>query len=469
MGYGLRPQITRMAQIVRGAVRNRSGEFTSPTGGVKPSVRSNGGVKPSLRFKAAITLSLALLSVSAAIAQQQSVQDLLSQTDAVLQQMSELTGLPIKGTLNKQVVSRAEVQKYITDNLHDEMTPAEIHAQESLVRAFGLVPRDFNLEQFLIKFYTEQAAGFYDPKRKTMFIADWVPPEIQGMTLSHELTHALQDQNFDLDAYMHGARSDDDASAARQAVVEGYATAAMMQQALGGTELAQLPSLGPLLETLTSSQLESSPELSNAPKFFRTAALFPYVQGMGFIQAGLQQGGWKGLNAAFERPPETTREIFHPEVYFDHQALASVELSRPPALDGVRGLRFLTGNSLGELGYYSILDQLISEDEAKTLGPAWLADRYLLYEQSSGNEYTVVARTKWATAEQAQAFFRDYHTMLANKYSGLAASKRSSPDEFIGSAANGSVLLLRKDDECVWAEGVPAAKTETMLAWLRAL
>lgn len=420
-------------------------------------------------FPGAVLLSLLLLIATSAVAQQQSVQELLTQTDAVLQQMSQITGLPIKGRLNKQVVSRAEVQKYITDNLHDEMTPTEIHAQESLVRAFGLVPRDFNLEQFLIKFYTEQAAGFYDPKRKTMFIADWIPPEIQSMTLAHELTHALQDQNWDLDSYIHGARSDDDASAARQAVVEGYATAAMMQQALGGTELAQLPSLGPLLETLTSSQLESSPELSSAPKFFRTAALFPYVQGMGFVQAGLQQGGWKGLNAAFERPPTSTREIFHPEVYFNHQSLAGVELMHPPALDGVRGLRFLADNSLGELGYYSVLDQLVSEDEAKTIGPAWLADRYLLYEQSNGDGYTLVARTKWASKEQAKAFFRDYDTILTNKYSDLTTSQRSSPDEFIGSAANGSVLLLRKDDECVWAEGVPAAKTETMLAWLRAL
>ena len=69
-----------------------------------------------------------------------------------------------------------------------------------------------------------------------MFIADWVPPELQAMTLSHELTHALQDQNWDLESYLHAARDDDDATAARQAVVEGYATAAMMQQATGGAE-----------------------------------------------------------------------------------------------------------------------------------------------------------------------------------------------------------------------------------------
>jgi len=423
-----------------------------------------------IRFlTSAIALSLVFGCATVAVAQQQSVEELLTQADEVLQQMSQITGLAIKGQLNKRVVNRQQVATYIIQHLHEEMTPAEIHTQESLVRAFGLVPRDFNLERFLVKFYTEQAAGFYDPKRKTMFIADWVPPEMQAMTLSHELTHALQDQNWDLDGYMHGARSDDDASAARQAVVEGYATAAMLQQAAGGMELAQLPELGPLLETLTSSQLAESPELASAPQFFRTEVLFPYVHGMGFIQAGLRQGSWKDLNVLIQHPPLSTKQIFDPRVYFNHQSLPTVALPNPPALDGVSGLRFLTGNSMGELGYYALVGQLISEEEAKSVGMAWLADHYLLYERSGGDYYTLVARTRWTSPAQAQAFFRDYHLILANKYSDLTTSKSSGPDQFIGSASNGAVFLLRKDDECVWAEGVPAAKSEMMLEWLRAL
>ncbi|HMD85521.1 MAG TPA: DUF6782 family putative metallopeptidase [Terriglobia bacterium] len=407
--------------------------------------------------------------LSRADPQNASPQELLSQADEVLQQMSQITGLPIKGPLKKQVISRPEIEKYLTDNLHEEMTPGEIHAQEALVHAFGLVSRDFNLEKFLVSFYTEQAAGFYDPERKTMFIADWVPAEMQAMTLSHELTHALQDQNWDLDSYLHGARDDDDATAARQAVVEGHATAAMLQQVAGGADLGQLPSIAPLLEMVVHQQFEEYPAFSNAPYFFREEALFPYVQGMGFIQAGLQLGGWKDLKVLFEQPPQATKQIFEPQTYFNHQALPRVALAHPPALEGVAGLSFLSENSMGELGYYSLLAQLISEDEAKSVGQAWLADRYLLYERSGGNDYTLVARTRWTSAEQAQAFFRDYHTILTNKYSDLTTSKRSSPDEFIGSAANGAVLLLRKGDECVWAEGVPAAKAETMLAWLRAL
>jgi hypothetical protein len=420
-------------------------------------------------FARLVSLGLLLLFATTAVAQQQSAQELLSQADEVLQQMSEITGLPIKGPLKKQVISRPEIEKYLIQNLHEEMTPAEIHAQEALVRALGLVSRGFNLEQFLITFYTEQAAGFYDPKRKTMFIADWTPAESQGMVLSHELTHALQDQNWDLESYLHGAPGDDDATNARQAVVEGYATAAMMQQAAGGAELGQLPSIAPLLEMVVHQQFDEFPAFSSAPYFFRMQALFPYVQGMGFVQAGLQHGGWKGLNALFEQPPEYTKEIFEPQTYFSHQSGPQVALAHPPALEGVAGLQLLVENSMGELGYYGLLGQLISEDEAKALGPAWLGDRYLLYERSGGDDYTLVARTRWASTEEAQAFFRDYHTILANKYSDLTASKPSGPDEFIASAANGVTILIRNGNECAWAEGVPAAKAENMLEWLRAL
>jgi hypothetical protein len=190
---------------------------------------------------------------------------------------------------------------------------------------------------------------------------------------------------------------------------------------------------------------------------------------MGFIQAGLQAGGWKDLKVLFENPPDATRQIFEPQTYYNHQAFPKVALPHPPALEGAAGLRFLSENAMGELGYYCLLGQLISEDEAKAIGPSWLADRYLLYERSGGNDYALVARTRWTNPEASLAFFRDYHTILARKYPELSTDQRSGADLFRGTAANGVTLLLRKGDECVWAEGVPAAQADAMLAWLRAL
>jgi hypothetical protein len=422
-------------------------------------------------------LILGLLRVSAA--PQADAQWLLAQADEVLRQMSETTGLPIKAPLKKQLISRPEVEKYLTEDLHAEMTAREIHVQEATLKAFGLVSSEFNLEKFLIIFYTEQAAGFYDPRRKTMFIADWPTPEMQRLALAHELTHALQDQNFDMQKFLRATRDDDDATNTRQAIAEGHATAAMMQQLMAPVELANLPSLEPIMAQVIHQQFEEFPAFSKAPFFFRLQALFPYVEGMGFMQRGLQLGGWQKLNSIFADPPRTTKEIFEPGIYFEKRALPRVSLSPPAALANVPGLQVLAENVMGELGYYALLGQLVSEDEAKAVATGWLADRYILYEgppaaaglkpTHAGRDYALVGRTRWESSETALAFFRDYHTLLAHKYPELTPDKRSAADLFVGSAANGQVILLRKGDECLWAEGVPTEKTDAMLSWLESL
>ena len=396
-------------------------------------------------------------------------QDLLSQADAVLKEMSGITGLPILSPVKKQVVSREEVKQYLIESLHNDYSPEELHLEEASLKAFGLVPRDFDLQKFMVDFYTEQAAGFYDPRRKTMFIADWIPPDMQKMVLSHELTHALQDQSFDLEAYLHAVRGNSDATGAREAVVEGYATAAMLQESLGSVDLGAIPSLTSLMEPVLQQQIEQYPRFSTAPFFFRFEAMFPYLQGLGFIQQNLKGRSWKDLSALFTKPPSETREIFDPAVYLESRPLANVALPQPPALARIPDLHFLAGNSLGEIGYYELIGQFISEDEAKQLVPGWRADRFLLFENIKKNNYAIVVRSRWDSAEAALSFFRDYHAILAKKYPDLAPDKSSMDDLFVGSAANGEVIVLRAGEECLWAEGVPKDQLKAMIAWLRSL
>jgi hypothetical protein len=245
--------------------------------------------------------------------------------------------------------------------------------------------------------------------------------------------------------------------------------AAMMQHLVEPVELASLPSLEPLMAGIIHQRLEEFPAFSNAPFFFRMQALFPYVQGMGFMQRGLQLGGWERLNSLFATPPSTTKEIFDPVAYFDDKPLPTVSLPRPAALASVGGLRVLAENTMGQLGYYALLGQFISEDEAKAVGTGWLADRYILYEGPGANQFALVARTRWAGPEAALAFFRDYHTILAHKYPELAPDKRSGTDLYVGTTASGQVILLRRGDECLWAEGVPAEHADTILDWLKSL
>jgi len=41
------------------------------------------------------------------------------------------------------------------------------------------------------------------PKAHEFYIADWIPADEQRMVMAHELTHALEDQHFDIEPWVH--------------------------------------------------------------------------------------------------------------------------------------------------------------------------------------------------------------------------------------------------------------------------
>src|SRR5689334_5718796 len=123
---------------------------------------------------------------------------IVSTTAAVLKETSELRELPILKPVKSGAQSRAEIERMIIRNLDDDTTPAQMHAAEMTLKAFGLAPQDFSYRPFLIKLLTEQVAGYYDPKAQQFYLADWIELEGQKPVMAHELTHALQDQHFNL-------------------------------------------------------------------------------------------------------------------------------------------------------------------------------------------------------------------------------------------------------------------------------
>ncbi|HEY3582669.1 MAG TPA: hypothetical protein VGK82_19080, partial [Pyrinomonadaceae bacterium] len=152
---------------------------------------------------------------------------IVSTTDAVLKETSELRELSIMRPVKSGAQSRAEIERMIVRNLNEETTPAEMHATEALLRVFGLAPNNFEYRPFLIKLLTEQVAGYYDPKAQQFYLADWIELEGQKPVMAHELTHALQDQHFNLKRFDKWPKGDSDAELAAHALIEGDATLAM--------------------------------------------------------------------------------------------------------------------------------------------------------------------------------------------------------------------------------------------------
>ena len=438
------------------------------------------------RLSAVTVTVLFAVTAAAAVAQQQQdpqarQPDAALNADEIFLQMSRITGLPVKAPLKKERVSKIEVEKYLKENLAVEYTPAQIHGEEAALKAFGLVDADFDLQKFLVSLYTEQAAGYYDPRRKTMFTADWVEPDQQKMVLAHELTHALQDQSFDLWKFMHATPDNDDATAARQALVEGYATLAMIQAMLGSVPIEKLPSLDAMMEQVVNQQMTEYPIFSKAPFFLRFQVLFPYAQGMHFVHEGLVSGGWKRLNQIFDHPPATTSDIFQPDLYFKPaipgQSSVSVDLPAPPAIAHDSHLEQVESNFMGELGYYALIGQLLSQDAAAKVTKPWVADRYKVYDGPEPGQFMLLARTRWENEEAASAFCSDYRSILQKRWpetSGPASvgtstsHDRSKPVIFATQGPRQTMLLL-EGNECRWGEGVPAAQADAVTTWLEAL
>ncbi len=199
-------------------------------------------------------------------------EELFHSVDEILAFDSKQTGLPIKKQVKRRLTSRDEVVAYLTKHMKDEDVK-RLQRSELVLKKFGLLPREFDMEKLLVDLLREEVAGYYDPKTKTVNLLDWVPMEEQEPVLAHELTHALQDQAVGLDKWMKKGEKDlgeikkdptpddienDEIDDAREAVVEGQAQAMMFQYALApaGRSIADSPDL---VESMESETLTGTP------------------------------------------------------------------------------------------------------------------------------------------------------------------------------------------------------------------
>ncbi|HXX27105.1 MAG TPA: hypothetical protein VEI99_01510, partial [Terriglobales bacterium] len=186
----------------------------------------------------------------------QEAAELFRDIDAILKFASQDTDLPIKQEVKRRLATREEVVSYLEKSMAEDKDTERLRRSERVLKKFGLLPVDFDLEGFLVKLLREQVAGYYDPKTKTVNLLDWIGPEQQRPVMAHELTHALQDQSFGLQKWMKKGDIDldhkknptsedferDEESEARQAVVEGQAMVVLVDYMLAPTGQALLSS-----------------------------------------------------------------------------------------------------------------------------------------------------------------------------------------------------------------------------------
>jgi hypothetical protein len=379
--------------------------------------------------------------------------------DEVLQQVSEITGLKLLTPLKKTLRSREEIRAYVIREMDDEKNPAKRYAEARSAQAFGLIPKGFDLDNFMVDLLTEQIAGLYDPREREFYIADWIPLDDQRMVMAHELTHALQDQHFQIEKWVKAARPNDDAELARESVLEGSAMAAMIDFLLKGTghSLEDLPAIDP---SIFAADMSKSPKLQEAPQFLKDAMIFPYFGGLTFSAAILKPAGWNGLSAVFAKPPLSTQQILHPGLYKSGKPPTPVTIPSFEKLFGSDWAK-IDENVMGEFGWKEILKQFIGEERAKPLAAAWTGDRYVLYEQKQTKRLILVARLHLDSEERADRFFGEYSDALLKKYSVRENAPRRS--NFLSfDTPDGGVFFRCVGSECLSVEGTNRAVFDSM-------
>ena len=379
-----------------------------------------------------------------------SLADFAHAADEVLHDMSEITGLALREPLKKSLRSREEIRAYVIRQMDEDKDVAQRYADARAAEAFGLLPKNFDLDAFMVELLTEQIAGLYDPKAHEFYIADWIALDDQRMVMAHELTHALQDQHFHLEPWVKAARPNDDAELAREAFLEGSATAAMVDYLLQGTgkTVNSLPEFDPSIFT---GDLGSTPSLAKAPPFIKDSLLFPYFSGMTFAIAALKPAGWSSMGKVFAKPPVSSQQIMHPELYKTGRLAPPVTL---PNITGNLGKDWkkLDENLNGEFGWLEILKQFLGEARAKPLAAGWDGDRYQLFENQVSKRLLLVNRLHLSSGENAARFLGQYSELLEKKHAERSDLFRR-PNYFSFDTPDGGVFLRCAGNDCVTLEG----------------
>jgi hypothetical protein len=335
------------------------------------------------------------------------------ETTEILAQLSEITGFEVKYQVVEHTMKREDLKQYFDERINEVVKPEEIRIEELALKKFGFVPADFDLRKTTVDLMSEQAAAFYDYRKKKMVLLEGDPGTMRDMALVHELAHALADQHFNLEKFLRKAGSSDDSSLARMAVMEGQATWLMsefMAKRLGQS-LRDGGPMADMMSRMAGAAGSGFPIFSSVPLYMKESLVFPYAQGMQFQHKLIEKMGRDAFAEVFRRPPQTTREILHPEKY-----LAGVKSRKvkPPELARSRDWKLLAEGTIGEFDHRILLRQYAHSLELISMD--WTGGQYRLWENKKDQRVALAYASAWASDVAAGNFFRAYKDVLKKKW-----------------------------------------------------
>ena len=322
-------------------------------------------------------------------------------------------GLKYKNTVEVRLAGEGDFQQLLLKDFDKER--AGLTEQGEVLSALGLVTNGEDIVSDSRSMLEIGVVGFYDPETKQLVVRGTsISPYVREV-LAHELTHALDDQWFDLNRPQLD-NVDDETDFGFLALTEGNARR---------IENAYLASLSDEEQTQAVQEqqelISEHPELFSLPRILLTLLQAPYDDGLSFVQSLLSSGGQQALDHAFSSPPVTSEQILQPAKFVAGEGPFDVP---PPTPEG-------TASNVGVLGEL-LLQEMLSDSPFPSVDVTdavrgWGGDKYVTWRSASGASClrdTFVGDTTGDTSELIQAItsWADDHNGSVNTNGGGPAT-----------------------------------------------
>lgn len=349
----------------------------------------------------------------------------LKEADQIANDVAQIVGSKITREVKKGFKDKSELIGVLEKMFAKEYPPEKAYKDERLLKYLGLLPQNMSLTDSMKALLLEQIGGFYDPETKELYLikAGQIPmldnQMVRKTIMAHELCHAIQDMNLDLNLYMDEEKvKDDDQVAAFQAFIEGQATVVMMQYLfkLGPDKLPDFGAMRQYMEQSGDMMGMSFNEFKNAPLYLKQRiAIFPYIDGAIFYRNLVMKFPKMKPVEFFKTLPKSSEQVLHFDKYVRNDRPSTVKLESAENLMG-KGWKLLTNEVIGEIDWRIIMTENGFPKDAEKLADGWDGTSLYLYEKEDNKDLAMVMASTWDTEQDAAEVFEAYKKIISKKH-----------------------------------------------------
>lgn len=383
------------------------------------------------------------------------------------ERVARIRGLPFQVEVSLETAPAATIRALAEKSLGEKIEKENLPQKARAYARLGLLPEATDLSRALLDLRLSRQ-GSHDARGATIFLPQeplrpglafpaslsMTEEKMRQLLLIQELSYILQERHFYWEEKIKN-KDTEDSRLALLALKKGDAVLVALAYLMGGPkEDRQKIVNGVKVMGRLPAQIDRN--LPQLPELLRQKLAFQYLEGSEFVSWAYSLRGWEGVNALFQHPPLSTKQILHPEKFY----LKREEPVRitPWGLIRRLGGEKIIDETLGEFLIRSLLGRSLSKEEARQAAAGWAGDSLLVFQQ--GEELVLGWVTAWDNQGAAREFYGSFRRALERRHGISLEPSPSANDTLISPAQSGRSLLLQIRDRFVLSlDGVPAPRS----------